>query len=460
MSVDLSVELKTKRGTLLLRNPILPGSSELAIDEGTVKLCVDNEVGAVVTKSIFKQLPEMITTLSRPWAFPLDRFGPDHKGAWILQAGVPSPERTPEEVVEKRVPKWKKMCQDAGIPLIVSILDEVPAHWPYLAKLVEEAGADAIEMDASCPLGKVFYSEGKAPVVFSEDMWADLEVAKKIIRGVRDVTKVPIGAKLSLFHNPVALHALTWEAEGLSFISGHNALPTAGVFIDTDKEEVLGTPGQACYIAGPTMVPLSLSRLAYVLQVVDLPVIGVGGIYSTSDVVQYLLLGCSAVQVCSAAYFRGHRVFKELVDGLRGWMEQHGYTRIDQFQGKLRDDATCLKAEWGERYGYRLQPAQQGMLLHDLNPSPVVVRVNMETCTLCGVCDQMCLYDSIHVDLDKQVVNLRDETCNGCGMCVGLCPENPGTLYLEDKRTGERIWDAVGLSEGFKKKAVGGYSLV
>ncbi len=458
MAVDLSVELVTKRGTLVLRNPILPGSSELAIDEGTVQRCVDNEVGAVVTKSVWRQLPAMITSLSRPWAFPLDRFGPEHKGAWILQPGVPSPERTVEEVVEKRVPKWKKICRDAGVPLIVSILDEVPANWPYVAKLVEEAGADAIEMDASCPLAKVFYSEVKAPVVFSEDMWADREVAQKIVKGVHAVTTVPIGAKLSLFHNPVALHALTWEAAGLSFICGHNALPTNGVFIDTEKEEVLGTPGQACYIAGPTMVPLSLSRLAYVRRVVDLPVIGVGGIYTPSDVVQYLLLGCTAVEVCSAAYFKGHKVFKELVDGLRGWMEQHGYTRIDQFRGKLLDDAACLKGDWKERYGYRLQPPETSMLLQDQNPSPVTVKVNMATCTLCGVCDDMCLYDSIHVDYGQKLVRLDEKTCNGCGMCVGLCPENPGTLYLEDVRTGERIWEAVGLSEMFKKRATGGYS--
>ncbi len=459
MAVDLSVELKTKRGTLTLKNPVMPGSSELAIDEGTVKLCVDNEVGAVVTKSIFKQLPSMITTLSKPWAFPLDKFGPEHKGAWILQAGVPSPETSCEKVVEKRLPKWKKLCQDAGVPFIVSILDEVPNNWPYLAKLVEEAGADAIEMDASCPLGKVFYSEGKAPVIFSEDMWADLDVAKKIIRSVKQVTKVPIGAKLSMFHNPVGLHAMTWESEGLSFISGHNAMPTSGVFVDTDAEEVYGTPGQACYISGATMLPHSISRLAYVLQVTDLPVIGVGGVYTAEDVVRYLLLGCTAVQVCSAAYFKGHKVFKEIVDGLKGWMQQHGYTRIDQFRGKLREDISCIKGEWAEKYGYRLLPPEKGMLLWDQNPSQVVVRVNMETCTLCGVCDKLCLYDTIHIDYNKKLVNLDTSHCTGCGMCVGMCPENPGTLYLEDKRTGDRIWDTVGMSDAFKKKAAGGYDV-
>ncbi len=109
MAVDLSVALKTSRGTLTLKNPIMPGSSELAVDEGTVKRCIDNNVGAVVTKSIFKTLPGMITTLSRPWAFPLEKFGAEYKGAWILQPGCPNPEDSPEKIMEKRLPKWKRI---------------------------------------------------------------------------------------------------------------------------------------------------------------------------------------------------------------------------------------------------------------------------------------------------------------------------------------------------------------
>jgi heterodisulfide reductase subunit A-like polyferredoxin len=99
------------------------------------------------------------------------------------------------------------------------------------------------------------------------------------------------------------------------------------------------------------------------------------------------------------------------------------------------------------------------MLLHDLNPQDVTIKVDMKTCTLCGVCDKMCLYDSIHVDYDGKVVKLDETTCNACGMCVGLCPENPGTLYLVDKRNGERVWENAGMVASFKKKAQGGYVL-
>jgi hypothetical protein len=61
--------------------------------------------------------------------------------------------------------------------------------------------------------------------------------------------------------------------------------------------------------------------------------------------------------------------------------------------------------------------------------------------------------------LQKKTLNIDDNLGMGWGMCIGICPENPGALWLEDKRTGEVIWDGVGMVRSFKKKDVGGYSL-
>ena len=459
MAIDLSVEIKTNRGTLTLKNPLLPGSSEVAVDENTIKRCIDNGVGGVLTKSVGNATsPLWVKTTSRPWAFALDKFGPEYRGAWLLQPIFFQPENTPEKVAEKRIPKWKKMCQEAGVPLIVSVCDTDFEKWAYTAKLVEDAGADAIELDASCPMAKVDCSTGEKCIPFSEEMWQDFDLGAKIIRSVLGVTKIPVGAKFSLFHNPVAVNAKVWENAGLSFITGHNALPSTGVFIDVEAEEVFGTPGQTCLIAGPTMVPLSLSRLAHVFKAIEkkTPILGVAGVYKASDVIQYLLLGCEAVQVCSGVYFKGHKIFKELLEGLEDWMKRHGYTRIDQFRGKLLDQASCLKTEWEVKYGYKMEPPEQGMLLADQNPSPITPKVNMEKCTLCDLCDDICLYGGIKVDHEKKTVVLDSDVCIGCGMCIGVCPENPGVLWLEDKRTGEVVWDNVGLVKSFKK---GGFVL-
>jgi dihydroorotate dehydrogenase/ferredoxin len=473
MAIDLSVEIKTNRGSLVLRNPLLPGSSEVAGDEITIRRCIENGVGAVVTKSVgHLSSPGPAVVTSKPWAFPLDRFGRQYRGAWLMQAGYFAEEENFEKMIEKAIPKWYKMCHDAGVPLINSILelgwgmeaDDIAEMWARIAKMLDEAGSDAIELDASCPASKVVYGKGDQPILASEELWADERFARKIINSVMNVTRVPIGAKMSLYHNPVALHAKVWADEGLSFLSGHNVLPSAGVFIDVEREEVYGTPGEAMYSAGPTMVPLSLNRLSYVLRVVDIPVIGSAGIFKASDVIQYLLLGCTAVQVTSAAYYKGHKVYKELLKGLEDWMNRHGYTRIDQFRGKLLEEASCLRSEWEEKYGYKMQPYQKGkefkyLLTGGRSPSPVVPRFDTEKCTLCGACDDTCLYGVIKLDKEKETLNINDNLCMGCGMCIGICPNNPGALWLQDKRTGEIVWDGVGMVKSFKKKDLGGYSL-
>ena len=459
MAIDLSVEIKTNRGVIALRNPLLNGASELAIDENTIKRCIDNGAGGVVTKSVGNATsPELVKTTSRPWAFPLDRFGPEYRGAWVLQGMYFQSENTPEKVAEKRIPKWKKMCKEAGIPLIVSVADSEFDKWAYTGKLVEDAGADAIEICTSCPVAKQTHEQGTEESKYSEGEFQDFDLAKKVIKSVMDATTIPVGAKFSLFHNPVDVMTRAWGDAGLCFITGHDTLPSAGIFIDVEAEEVYGTPGQTLLIAGPTMLALSMSRLAQVLKASEknIPVIGVGGIYKASDVIQYLLLGCTAVEVCSGAYFKGHKIFKELLEGLEDWMKRHGYTRIDQFRGKLFEDASCVKGDWEEKYGYKLEPSERGMLLPDQNPSPILPKVDMKKCTLCDLCDDICVYGGIWVDHEKKTVEFNHDVCIGCGMCIGVCPENPGALWLEDKRTNEVVWDGVGMVKSFKK---GGFIL-
>ncbi len=471
MAIDLSVEIKTGRGTLVLRNPLLPGSSEVAADELTIRKCIENGVGAIVTKSVghLNSPPGVITT-SKPWAFPLDRFGRQYQGAWLFQAGYSAQEENFEKMLSKAVPAWHKICREAGVPLINSILEaswgmepeEITQTWVYIARRLEAAGSDAIELDASCLAPKLVYGKGGQPIFTSEEMWSDEKFSCNIIKKVMAVTRVPIGAKFGIFHNPLGPLTKAWAGEGINFVSGHNCLPGGGVFIDVEREEVFGTPGESMFIAGPTMVPLSLNRLSQVLRIVDIPVIGCGGIYSASDVIQYLLIGCAAVQVSSAAFHSGHKIYRELLKGLEDWMKRHGYSRIDQFRGKLLEPASGVRADWEEKYGYNMPPYKKGqefkyVLTGGKSPSPVVPRVDREKCVLCGACN-VCLYGVLEIDKGKKKLNINDILCMGCGICVGKCPQNPGVIWLEDKRTGEMVWDGAGMVKTFKKKETGGYS--
>ena len=448
--IDLSVDIKTDRGVIHLKTPFLPGSCEICNDDNTIERAIKNNVGGVVVKSIGNLTsPWTLKTTSRPWAFPLTKFGPAWREAWVHMNIFFQIENTPEKCIE-HIPKWKKMCQAAGVPLIVSICDVQEDLWPKWAKMVEEAGADVIELDASCPQGKNAASEaGGEPIFFSEEQWCNMEISRRILTSVRDVTTVPFAPKLSPYHEPPALHASAWKACGISYLLAHNALPGQGIFIDIDEEEIFSTPGHTCFHAGSTMVPLSLGRIAHIMKAVpDLPVIGIGGVNNVSDAIRYLLLGCEAVEIASGVFFKGHRMFQQLADGLAEWMKKHGYTRIDQFRGKCKEDALVLKTEWEEKYGYKMEPPEWGMLLSDKNPSPIVARVDKDKCDFCGRCD-ICLYGALQFDRKAKKLDFDDKLCIGCGFCNGLCPKD--ALCMIDKRTNEVVWDNKGMVNSFKK---------
>ena len=448
--IDISVDLQTDRGTVHLKTPFLPASCEICNDDNTVQRAIDNNAGAVVVKSIGNLTsPWTLKTTSRPWAFPLTKFGPQYRDAWVHMNIFFQPENTPEKCID-HIPKWKKMCEAAGVPLIISIVDVQEDLWPKWAKMVEEAGADVIEMDASCPQGKNADSKGEGTrICFSEEQWNDMDMAKRVIKSVMDVTTVPVAPKLSPYHDPPALHAAAWQESGISYLLAHNALPGQGIFIDIDEEEIFSTPGHTTFHAGSTMVPVSLGRIAHIMKACpDLPIMGVGGINNVEDAIQYLLLGCEAVEIASGVFFKGHRMFNELAEGLKAWMKAHGYTRIDQFRGKVKQDALILKTDWEAKYGYKLEPPEWGQLLPDKNPSPIIPRVNAEKCNFCGRCD-VCLYGALHFDKAAKKLEFDEDVCMGCGFCVGMCPRD--ALYMIDKRNNDIVWDNKGMLNSFKK---------
>ena len=77
------------------------------------------------------------------------------------------------------------------------------------------------------------------------------------------------------------------------------------------------------------------------MKITKLPICGVGGIFESMDALQYLLLGCSAVEMCSAVYFKGYEAFKYVIDGIKEWMERKGYTQTSEFIEKVKKNRFC-----------------------------------------------------------------------------------------------------------------------
>jgi dihydropyrimidine dehydrogenase (NAD+) subunit PreA len=163
-------------------------------------------------------------------------------------------------------------------------------------------------------------------------------------------------------------------------------------------------------------------------ETAELPISGIGGITTWRDAVEFLALGAGNVQVCTAAMAYGFRIVEDLTEGLKNWMTEQGYTRLDDFIGRAVPNVTAWQY---------------------LNLNYVVkARIDQDLCIKCGRCYVAC-EDTSHQAITASKDGSRhfevvDEECVGCNLCVSVCPiENCITMeeLTEgiDPRTGQPI---------------------
>jgi heterodisulfide reductase subunit A-like polyferredoxin len=144
--------------------------------------------------------------------------------------------------------------------------------------------------------------------------------------------------------------------------------------------------------------------------------------------VEYIMAGCSTVQVCSAKYLKGVKVLGEMLAGLEAFMDRKGYSSVEEFRGVALEKMMML----------RDLPKEEGITL----PSPIQPQFDMAACTGCGLCEELCPYAALTVDTEKGNW-IDEEYCLGCGMCVGQCPED--AIKLVHLATGDVVWENRGL---------------
>ncbi|TFH03439.1 MAG: 4Fe-4S dicluster domain-containing protein, partial [Candidatus Thorarchaeota archaeon] len=138
--------------------------------------------------------------------------------------------------------------------------------------------------------------------------------------------------------------------------------------------------------------------VADIASTVKLPVIGVGGVVSGEDVIEFMMAGASAVQVCTAAILEGDTIYGIIAAQAEDWLDNHGYNSIKDIQGVA------------------LPHLKKGV---SLDPPPTV---DLDKCTRCGLCEKSCVYNAITVKKKENIFVIDAEKCEGCGMCVSVCP--------------------------------------
>jgi dihydroorotate dehydrogenase/Pyruvate/2-oxoacid:ferredoxin oxidoreductase delta subunit len=427
MSVDLSIEIAGVK----FKNPILPGAGELAEDVRGVKRMLAGGVGGIVTKS-YTSVKSQVKR-PRPNNLVLRGRGYTQSGSFITYS-TSHPE-TVDIMLKGEIPRMAEECKKAGVPFVVSYWGLIEAvdgqlkegsieDWAKIAQGCEKAGADMLEANLSCPVVKKPFEDNPM-------------IAYDICKGVVDAVKIPVGFKISPTMGPIEkLTKMIYDA-GAAFIAAHNA--PDGIFIDVENEEPLMVPAIGGYIIGRPFLPWSLSRVIAIRKTADIPVMGIGGVYTYDDALSYILCGCPVVQVCTAIYLHGPKLFKEIIEGIEKWMERKGYKSIKEYLGKVVPMV---------RPGVEIKAEVSSATWAVPPNTPYVPVVDADKCTLCGLCEP-CFEDVYKVNKSEGRLEIRDQYCVSCGMCVCICPSN--ALKLVDRETKKKVvWTGKGLAEPYR----------
>ncbi len=309
----------------------------------------------------------------------------------------------PLEVNLREIKKVKREWPDRA--LVVSLMVPVTEEsWKTIVPLVEETGADGIELNFGCPHGMSERGMGSS-------IGQDPEYIENIARWCKQSTSMPVIVKLTPNITDIrqpALAALKGGADGVALINTINSI--IGIDLDTMSPnpniDGQGSHGGYC---GPAVKPIALNMVAEIARNADtaaLPISGIGGVSTWRDAVEFMTLGAGNVQVCTAAMTYGFKIVEELIDGMSDWMDDKGYTTTDDFMGA----AVKNVVDW--KY---------------LNMNYVVKAViDQDKCIKCGRCHIVC-EDTSHqaITLERngeRYFEVKDDECVGCNLCASVCP--------------------------------------
>lgn len=284
--------------------------------------------------------------------------------------------------------------------LVVSIMgDSRPESWQELASWAQASGAQALELNFSCPHGMPEKGVGAA-------IGQNPEYTRLITSWVSSVVDIPVMVKLTpnvTSVTQIAQAALEGGADALAAINTVESL--MGVDLDTLTPRPM-VHGKSTYggYSGPGVKPIGLRVVSQLAHHTQVPLSGMGGVASWSDAMEYLSLGANHVQVCTAVMVQGFGIIGQLLKGTQAWMQSHGFARLEDFRGQALAKLTSHAGL--ERRG------------------PVIPELDAARCTRCATCVMACRdggYQAISF-VDK-VLRIDTSACDGCGLCVLVCPE-------------------------------------
>lgn len=303
MNVDLTVQI----GSLKLKNPVLVASGTFGYGTEYSDLVKPSALGGIITKTIT----------------PKPRAGNPSPRIWETGYGMLNSIGLANVGVEAFIAEKLPLLRGIGTTVIVNIAGaSVEEYWEVVDRIDGESGFDAYEINISCPNVK---DEGMA-------FGSNAAVTKKIVSGIRKRTKKPIIPKMTPNVNSIATIASICEDAGADALSLINTLLGMSVDVENRRPRLATITGG---YSGPPIKPVALAKLFEVRKSVSIPLIGIGGITSAQDALEFIITGASAVQV-GTFNFVNPRATLEIIKGLTEYCQNHQLTRIGSLVGALK----------------------------------------------------------------------------------------------------------------------------
>ena len=317
------MNLETDYLGLKLKNPLMPGASPLADDLATVRRLEDAGAAAIVMHSLFEEQIE----LERG---SLERDVESHTESFAEALSYLPDEDDFNETSEQYLQLISKIKASVSVPVIASLNGITPGGWISHAKLMEQAGADALELN--------YYDLPSDPAKTGAQIEAR---AVALVEAIRENVTIPIAVKLSPFFSSLPNFVRQILGAGANGVVLFNRFYQPDINIeDLDVESVLE-------LSTPSELRLRLHWLAILSAQVETSYAATGGVHSAEDAVRAIMAGAHAVQVVSALLRNGTDHLATMLAELTRWLEEHEYESLAQMRGTMNlkhcPDATAFE---------------------------------------------------------------------------------------------------------------------
>ncbi len=302
MKPDLSVEI----AGLKLRNPVMTASGTFGYGEEFSQYVNLETIGAFVTKGL-----SLRPRAGNPTPRIVETPGGMLNAIGLQNVGI-------EAFIQKKVP----FLRTVNTPAIANFFGSTPEEYAELATRLEAIPeVAALEVNISCPNVK------QGGIVFGTDP----ACAASVVTACRAVTTKPLIVKLSPNVTDIVEMAQACEEAGADALSVINTLTGMAIDLERRRPVLANITGG---LSGPAIKPVALRMVWQVARAVKVPVIGIGGIMSATDALEFMLAGATAVQVGTAS-FVNPAAAQEIAQGMEQWLTSHGVADVKSLIGAL-----------------------------------------------------------------------------------------------------------------------------